>query len=307
MWMTASSLRPSSHAISSGGRHHIGQPALGEIAPLALTAEDVAHHHVGAAGVVQRSHDVGADRAAPPVTRSINNPLRSRAIYNKRGIRPTRSCQSSVDFGDGGNAKERFIIHFMIDHLDAEPCVPEVFGHSGIDEFHCRFVREFLATVHRLDLATVCQSMDSVQVHCTRCKTVFRRARGASRTAIRGSARAARSCCSSEEDSPRPNIKLAMRKARAVRKQLREAEEAAVFSPRRAVGSSRSHAGRGARARTRTRTRNSFPPGTRSQPVEKRHGRALGNPIGDALGIPVRQTDATARLGFRDFSGNGVP
>ena len=87
--------------------------------------------------------------------------------------------------------------------------------------------------------------MDSVQVHCTRCKTVFRER---ARRLQNGYSRQCPSCevvLFFEEDSPRPNIKLAMRKARAVRKQLREAEEAAVFSPRRAVGSSRSHAGRG--------------------------------------------------------------
>ncbi len=87
--------------------------------------------------------------------------------------------------------------------------------------------------------------MDSVQVHCTRCKTVFRER---ARRLQNGYSRQCPSCevvLFFEEDSPRPNIKLAMRKARAVRKLLREAEQAAVLNPKRVVRSSRSHVGRG--------------------------------------------------------------
>ena len=86
--------------------------------------------------------------------------------------------------------------------------------------------------------------MDSVQVHCNRCKTVFRER---ARRLQNGSSRQC-PCCEVvlffEEDSPRPNIKLAMRKAREVRKQLREAEQAIVTNPKRVVRSSRSHVGR---------------------------------------------------------------
>jgi hypothetical protein len=46
-WMTASSRRPFSQSHQFGGRHEIGQLALGEIAPFAVMAEHVAHRHVG--------------------------------------------------------------------------------------------------------------------------------------------------------------------------------------------------------------------------------------------------------------------
>lgn len=86
--------------------------------------------------------------------------------------------------------------------------------------------------------------MDSVQVYCDRCKTVFRElARRLQNDYSRQCP-----CCEVvlffDEDSPRPNIKQAMRKAREVRKQLREAEQAIITSPNRLVRSSRSFVGR---------------------------------------------------------------
>jgi hypothetical protein len=77
---------------------------------------------------------------------------------------------------------------------------------------------------------------DSVQVKCTRCKSAFReRARrlqnGFSRVVV-----------FFDEDSSDANIKSAMRMARRVRKELREAE--AEFRPRMMLsrrGSSRHH------------------------------------------------------------------
>ena len=48
-WITASSLRPSSQSISSRRRHDVCELALGEVAPLAVTAEQVAHHDIAAA------------------------------------------------------------------------------------------------------------------------------------------------------------------------------------------------------------------------------------------------------------------
>jgi len=86
--------------------------------------------------------------------------------------------------------------------------------------------------------------MDSVQVLCDRCKTVFRER---AQRLQNGYSRQCPSCevvLFFDEDSPRPNIKLAMSKARAVRKQLREAEQANIFNPKRVVRSSRSHAAR---------------------------------------------------------------
>ena len=41
-----------------GRRHDVGQLALGEIAPFAVMAEQVADRHVAAARIIQRSHDV---------------------------------------------------------------------------------------------------------------------------------------------------------------------------------------------------------------------------------------------------------
>ncbi len=44
------------------GRNNIGELTLGEIAPFAITTEDVADHDVGSAGVVQRGHDIRPDK-----------------------------------------------------------------------------------------------------------------------------------------------------------------------------------------------------------------------------------------------------
>jgi hypothetical protein len=86
--------------------------------------------------------------------------------------------------------------------------------------------------------------MDSILVQCHRCKTGFRER---ARRLLNGYSRQCPSCevvLFFEEDSPRPAIKLAMRRAREVRKQLREAEQAMVLSPKRVVRSSRSVVGR---------------------------------------------------------------
>ena len=86
--------------------------------------------------------------------------------------------------------------------------------------------------------------MDSVQVHCSRCKTVFRER---ARRLQNGFSRQC-PCCDVvlffDEDSSSPNIKLAMRKAREVRKQMREAEQDIIARPRGVVRSSRSHVAR---------------------------------------------------------------
>ena len=65
-WMTASSRRPFSQSASSRRRHDIGELALGEIAPFAVMAEHVANGDVGAAGVIQRGHDVRSDKTGAP-------------------------------------------------------------------------------------------------------------------------------------------------------------------------------------------------------------------------------------------------
>ena len=48
-WMTASSLRPSSQRDQLARRHHVGELALAEIAPLAGVAERVVDHDVARA------------------------------------------------------------------------------------------------------------------------------------------------------------------------------------------------------------------------------------------------------------------
>ncbi|MBR0756087.1 hypothetical protein JQ604_28265 [Bradyrhizobium jicamae] len=84
---------------------------------------------------------------------------------------------------------------------------------------------------------------DSVQVHCTRCKSVFReraaRLRG-------GYSRQCPTCeviLFFEDYSPDTNIKRAMTTARRIRKELRELEVASLAGTGSA-GTSRSFAGR---------------------------------------------------------------
>ena len=65
MWMTASSLRPSSQREQVGGRHHVGELALGEVAPLAVGAEHVVDDDVAAARLVEARHHVRPDEPGP--------------------------------------------------------------------------------------------------------------------------------------------------------------------------------------------------------------------------------------------------
>ncbi|TPQ36172.1 hypothetical protein C2U70_13270 [Bradyrhizobium guangdongense] len=87
---------------------------------------------------------------------------------------------------------------------------------------------------------------DQVQIRCTRCKTVFRER---ARRMQNGYSRQCPSCevvLFFEEDSPDQNMKRAMKTARKVRKDLREAEAAQLTtspsSSRR--GGTRGHGGR---------------------------------------------------------------
>ncbi len=85
---------------------------------------------------------------------------------------------------------------------------------------------------------------DNVQVRCSRCKHVFRE------RAKRLQDGFSRQCPGCEvvlffnEVTHDTNIKRAMRDARAVRKQMRLAEEERMTSPRRSAGPSRRHSGR---------------------------------------------------------------
>ena len=65
MWMTASSLRPSSQREQVGRRHHVGELPLGEIAPLAVGAEHVVDDDVGPPGLVQGRDHIRADKSGP--------------------------------------------------------------------------------------------------------------------------------------------------------------------------------------------------------------------------------------------------
>jgi hypothetical protein len=86
---------------------------------------------------------------------------------------------------------------------------------------------------------------DSVQIKCSRCKTVFR---DRARRLQNGYSRQC-PCCEVvlffDEDSQQPNIKSAMRSARHLRKQLRELEAAGAFSGTSTASRSRRYSGRG--------------------------------------------------------------
>ena len=86
---------------------------------------------------------------------------------------------------------------------------------------------------------------DQVQVRCTRCKTVFRER---ARRMQNGYSRQCPTCevvLFFEEDSPDQNMKRAMKTARKVRKDLREAEAAQIMTPSSSRRSgTRGHGGR---------------------------------------------------------------
>jgi predicted nucleic acid-binding Zn-ribbon protein len=86
---------------------------------------------------------------------------------------------------------------------------------------------------------------DQVQIRCTRCKTVFRER---ARRMQNGFSRQCPSCevvLFFEEDSPDQNMKRAMKTARKVRKDLREAEAAQITtSPSSSRRGTRGHGGR---------------------------------------------------------------
>ncbi|TYO65955.1 hypothetical protein FXV83_13495 [Bradyrhizobium hipponense] len=86
--------------------------------------------------------------------------------------------------------------------------------------------------------------MSFVQIQCTRCKTVFRDRAGRLQDGY------SRQCPSCEvvlffaEDSPNPQVKLAMRRARKARKGQRETEGARASAAQPGASFSRSYAGR---------------------------------------------------------------
>lgn len=86
--------------------------------------------------------------------------------------------------------------------------------------------------------------MNSVQIQCTRCKSVFHDRAGRLQDGY------SRQCPSCEvvlffaEDSPHPYIKRAMRNARKVRKETREASAARLAAPEPRAAQPRSFAGR---------------------------------------------------------------
>jgi predicted nucleic acid-binding Zn-ribbon protein len=86
--------------------------------------------------------------------------------------------------------------------------------------------------------------MGFVQIQCTRCKTVFRDRAGRLRDGY------SRQCPSCEvvlffaEDSPNPQVKQAMKRARLARKEQRETEMARVSAPQVRGNFSRAQTGR---------------------------------------------------------------
>ena len=65
-WKMASSAAAAQPVHQFGRRDQVGQLPLGEIAPFAVMTEHVADRHVGAAGVIQRGHDVRSDKTGAP-------------------------------------------------------------------------------------------------------------------------------------------------------------------------------------------------------------------------------------------------
>ena len=48
-----------------GRRHEVGKLALGEVAPLAVAAEEIVDDDVGAAGLVEARHHIRSDEPGP--------------------------------------------------------------------------------------------------------------------------------------------------------------------------------------------------------------------------------------------------
>jgi hypothetical protein len=86
--------------------------------------------------------------------------------------------------------------------------------------------------------------MSFVQIQCTRCKNVFRDRPGRLQDGY------SRQCPSCEvvlffaEDSLNPQVRVALKRARKARKELREAEMVRASAPQSGAGLSRSYAGR---------------------------------------------------------------
>ena len=85
--------------------------------------------------------------------------------------------------------------------------------------------------------------MSFVQIQCTRCKTVLRDRAGRLQDGY------SRQCPSCEvvlffaEDSPSPQVKQAMKRARRARKEQRETEMARMSAPQPRGNFSRAHTG----------------------------------------------------------------
>jgi len=100
-----------------------------------------------------------------------------------------------------------------------------------------------LPIVHSfLDLHPVAM-LDTVQVKCTRCKTVFRERAKRMQSGFSRQCPCCEVVLFFEEDSQDTNMKKAMRSARHVRRELRELEAAGARSSSRSM--SRRYGGRG--------------------------------------------------------------
>ncbi|WP_262049205.1 hypothetical protein [Bradyrhizobium sp. Bra78] len=86
--------------------------------------------------------------------------------------------------------------------------------------------------------------MSFIQIQCQRCKTAFRDRAGRLQDGY------SRQCPSCEvvlffaEDSPNPQVKAAMKRARKARKEQRETEMTMAFAPKSRSNASRSYDGR---------------------------------------------------------------
>ena len=77
MWMTASSLRPSSQRIRSAGATTSATWRLAEVAPLVVGAEHVVDDDVGAPGLVEGRDHIRADETGPAGDQKHSRPMGS--------------------------------------------------------------------------------------------------------------------------------------------------------------------------------------------------------------------------------------
>ena len=84
-----------------GGRHDVGELALGEVLPLAVMAEQVANHDIAPARVVQRGHDVRSDKTGATGHQQHADPCL--IVRGKLCPSPARQATWVVPWGEDWN------------------------------------------------------------------------------------------------------------------------------------------------------------------------------------------------------------